>query len=344
MERMRQLREHASSSSSASRRHSKPSDNRDSKRGREEERESRHAHSHRRRRRSRSASIERHTSRRYGRKHGADDSEDYHRHRTSRVERRRDRSDGYLSRHTRSLSRSRSPRNNNDRHSRSRHQRRKHSSHRTRSPPRSSRSSRVSKNGHSTQYSREDERNGRRNARTASPLSTGLHDDVSQEESDPLEDLVGPLPPQKNGPDDRSLRLRGRGAYKTNASNIDAHFAPDYDPTVDVQLEDDDSNTTNNRARRRVPGLMDDDDDWELALEALRDRARWKQKGEQRLREAGFNDSIVERWKNDSAFSGLGGSDGSLEEVKWSKKGEGREWDRGKVVGEDGQVDVKAPW
>lgn len=89
---------------------------------------------------------------------------------------------------------------------------------------------------------------------------------------------------------------------------------------------------------------MTDDDDWELALEALRDRARWRQKGEVRLREAGFNDSVVERWKNNAAFTVGDQTEGSVEDVKWSKKGEGREWDRGKYVNDEGSIDVRASW
>lgn len=139
------------------------------------------------------------------------------------------------------------------------------------------------------------------------------------------------------------MRSRGRGAYKSSHSNIDAHFAKDYDPTLDVHPDDDDPYFGNISTRRRVPGLMTEDDDWELALEALRDRTRWKQKGEERLRQAGFSESTVDRWKNNAAFTG-GNTEGSIEDVKWSKKGEGREWDRGKVFDEDGHVDIRAPW
>ncbi|KAH8426484.1 uncharacterized protein LDX57_004219 [Aspergillus melleus] len=129
-----------------------------------------------------------------------------------------------------------------------------------------------------------------------------------------------------------------------NASNIDAHFAADYDPALDVQLEDEDS-TAKKSTRRPVPGLMTGDDDWELALEAVRDRARWRQRGEERLREAGFNDSFVERWKsNTTPTAAADDSEGRLEDVKWSKKGEGREWDRGKFVDDEGHIDVKASW
>ena len=169
------------------------------------------------------------------------------------------------------------------------------------------------------------------------------------DDSDPLEDLVGPLPQKGNGNGDAApIRSRGRGAYKPSAGTIDAHFAKDYDPTLDVHLDDDDLHSGSRSTRRPVPGLMTEDDDWELALEALRDRARWKQKGEERLRQAGFNEDTVERWKNNSAFTGAragtGDAEGQIEDVKWSKRGEGREWDRGKVFDEDGHIDVKASW
>jgi hypothetical protein len=44
-----------------------------------------------------------------------------------------------------------------------------------------------------------------------------------------------------------------------------------------------------------------------------------------------------------SALKG-GNMESRVEDVKWSKKGEGREWDRGKVMNEDGHIEVKAPW
>ncbi|KAF4269813.1 hypothetical protein KXW98_005541 [Aspergillus fumigatus] len=142
-----------------------------------------------------------------------------------------------------------------------------------------------------------------------------------------------------------AIRSRGRGAYKAKLSNIDAHFAPDYDPTLDVHMEDGDQDQQKGPSRRPVAGLTTEEDDWELALEALRDRARWKQKGAERLREAGFDDAVVDRWKSTSSKTTIGGDDeGRLEDVKWSKNGEGREWDRGKFVNDDGHIDVKASW
>ncbi|KAL2808402.1 hypothetical protein BJX63DRAFT_436150 [Aspergillus granulosus] len=153
------------------------------------------------------------------------------------------------------------------------------------------------------------------------------------------EDLVGPLP-KKAAP----IRSRGRGAYKSNSSNIDAHFDPNYDPALDVQLEDDDLQTSDRPTRRPVAGLMTGDDDWELALEALRDRARWKQSGEERLREAGFSTDMIDRWKSNTSAAAGEDDEGKIDGVKWSTRGEGREWDRGKFIDEDGHIDVKASW
>lgn len=81
-----------------------------------------------------------------------------------------------------------------------------------------------------------------------------------------------------------------------------------------------------------------EEDDWDNALEALRDRAKWRQSGADRLRAAGFTDEEVKKWEKGGAAG-----EGREEDVKWRGRGEGREWDRGKVVGEDG-VQVEAEW
>lgn len=80
----------------------------------------------------------------------------------------------------------------------------------------------------------------------------------------------------------------------------------------------------------------DSENDWDQALEALRDRQRWKQQGADRLRSAGFSEDEVRKWER------VG--EGREEDVVWKGRGEGREWDRGKVVGEDGGVEVGAEW
>jgi len=128
-------------------------------------------------------------------------------------------------------------------------------------------------------------------------------------DSDPLENIVGPLLPPK-------IKVRGRGAV--SASAMDSHFSANYDPSVDVELE------------------IDESDDWELALEAMRDRQRFKQQHGDRLRAAGFTEEEVEKWEK--------GGEKTEEDVKWAKKGEGREWDRGKVIDFNGHVDIKADW
>jgi hypothetical protein len=116
-------------------------------------------------------------------------------------------------------------------------------------------------------------------------------------DSDPLDDIIGPKPPSP-------VRRRGRGAI--SGSGIEGRFASDYDPKTDFSLD------------------QDEEDDWGSALEALRDRARWKQKGAERLRVAGFTDEQVTKWEN--------GGEKNEEDVRWRKKGEEREWDRGKIL------------
>lgn len=70
--------------------------------------------------------------------------------------------------------------------------------------------------------------------------------------------------------------------------------------------------------------------DWDQALEALRDRQKWKQQGADRLKAAGFTDEEVRKWEK--------GGEKTEDDVKWAKKGEGREWDRGKVFDAEGGV------
>ena len=92
------------------------------------------------------------------------------------------------------------------------------------------------------------------------------------------------------------------------------------------------------------------EDDWEQALEALRDRQRWRQQGANRLLAAGFTAEEVRKWEWGSGGRGNGKGVGRGEEmgededVRWGKAGEWREWDRGKVVDEEGEVGVKAEW
>lgn len=129
-------------------------------------------------------------------------------------------------------------------------------------------------------------------------------------DSDPLESIIGPLP-HAVAP---KVKARGRGTF---SSAIDTHFSSHYDPTEDI-----------------LPN-SDSEIGWDQALEALRDRQRWKQQGAERLRAAGFTAEEVGKWEK--------GGEKRQEDVRWSRKGEKREWDRNKVVGEDG-VETKAEW
>ena len=99
---------------------------------------------------------------------------------------------------------------------------------------------------------------------------------------------------------------------------MDSRFAENYNPSTDVHPD------------------SDLEDDWDQALEALRDRQRWKQQGAERLRSAGFSDAQVKQWEK--------GGEKDESDVTWAKRGEGREWDRGKVVDDDGQIDLKPEW
>lgn len=135
-------------------------------------------------------------------------------------------------------------------------------------------------------------------------------------DSDPLEDIVGPLPlaPRPN------VRARGRGAQKANSTAMDARFSATYDPSTDVHVNSD----------------VDVDDDWGDQLERFRDQQRWKQVGAERLLQAGFTNDQVKKWEK--------GAERTEEDVQWSSKGAAREWDRGKVVDEDGDIELQADW
>lgn len=138
-------------------------------------------------------------------------------------------------------------------------------------------------------------------------------------ESDPLEELVGPLP--RASQSSKSLapvRIRGRGAHSAAKLGIDARFSATYDPALDVHPDDE---------------LTDEREDWDMALEALRDRAMWKRKQTDRMKEAGFGDEDIRKWEKSAIHGALGDGSPATGEgtnVKWAKKGETREWDVGK--------------
>ncbi|KAH8159790.1 hypothetical protein CIB48_g8452 [Xylaria polymorpha] len=138
------------------------------------------------------------------------------------------------------------------------------------------------------------------------PAATSVKEDDS--DSDPLDDIIGPAPPSKS-----TVRRRGRG-LNSAMSGIDSRFAADYDPTIDVTPDPDDAGG----------------DDWDNAVEAFRDRQKWKQQGADRLRSAGFTDEQIRKWEK--------GDKKDESDVQWNTAGGVREWDRGKVVDRDGRL------
>ncbi|KAI1258926.1 hypothetical protein F5Y18DRAFT_433826 [Xylariaceae sp. FL1019] len=126
-----------------------------------------------------------------------------------------------------------------------------------------------------------------------------------ESDSDPLEDIIGPMPPAQT-----TVRRRGRGVNSAT-SGIDKRFATDYDPLNDASPDPDEAQGG----------------DWDNAVEVFRDRQKMKQQGAARLRAAGFTEEQVRKWEK--------GDKKDESDVKWDKAGTSRAWDRGKVLDGD---------
>ncbi|KXS94136.1 hypothetical protein AC578_10935 [Pseudocercospora eumusae] len=248
--------------------------------------------------------------------------EEESRKRMKDMRRNRDRDDGrgrrqadqllsHLSRSSRSKRDERRPHDRSDKDKRSRR--------RSRSPSRTTSPHRKYKRRRTSSASHYDSPVGKLQARVDEfekyDEARGLK---SHSDSDPLDAVIGPQPAPK-------IKARGRGAQSN--STMDARFDPKYDPSTDVGRD-----------------LDEEGDDWDMALEALKDRAKWKKTGAERLRAAGFTEEEVSRWKGSGAsHAKVDPSEKDVSDVRWSKKGESREWDRGKVVDGD-HIDLKAEW
>ncbi|CAK3793118.1 Hypothetical predicted protein [Lecanosticta acicola] len=230
----------------------------------------------------------------------------HHHHHHSRRERSRDRK----------RSRSRSPRRGGERgHHRDRSRDRRHRRH-----------ANNNDDDEDDNHAVEERQHRRNNPEPTTSKSKRSPSLASDSDSDPLDGILGPKPP----PPPPTTLPRGRGAQKSSSSaEIDLRFNdPNYDPKLDVGLGD---------------GLGDGDgDDWDMALEALRDRAKWKKSGAERLRAAGFSEEEVGRFEESGVRRG-NHQEGDISHVKWRKRGEAREWDRGKVM-EGNHVDLKPEW
>ncbi|EGU74480.1 hypothetical protein FOPG_00900 [Fusarium oxysporum f. sp. conglutinans race 2 54008] len=157
---------------------------------------------------------------------------------------------------------------------------------------------------HSSRRRSRSPRESRSRHRHRSPLEKNEDRKRKEEEeegSDAMEDLMGPAPPPK---------YRGRGTVG-GSSGIDRRFSDTYDPKTDIQMDEDEVGN-----------------DWDDAVEAFRDRQKLRQNQEQRLKDAGFADEQIQR--------ASGADEKSAESVQWSKAGEKRAWDVGKVIGLDG--------
>ncbi|KAG5979989.1 hypothetical protein E4U55_004519 [Claviceps digitariae] len=127
-----------------------------------------------------------------------------------------------------------------------------------------------------------------------------------EEDSDPLEDFIGPPPPPNH---------RGRGTIG-GAAALDRRFSESYDPQLDVRMED------------------DHDDPWDEAVESYRDRQKMRLNQDQRMKDAGFTYEQIQRAKGPDKNAELN--------VVWSKAGEKREWDKGKDLTLESHVDHDA--
>jgi hypothetical protein len=153
--------------------------------------------------------------------------------------------------------------------------------------------------------------NGNPQSESASSDTETNKDLTNHAGNDLLEDIFGPRPPETASDD---VQTKGRGTL--SSATMDARFAEDYDPSMEIQLDTDQNE-----------------------LEAMRDRQQWRLRGADRLRAAGFSEDVIKIWQNSGEKQ-----ERNVEDVKWTKQGEAREWDRGKQVDEQGNVDLKPKW
>lgn len=152
--------------------------------------------------------------------------------------------------------------------------------------------------------------------------------------------------------------MKGRGAFSSVAlggpgSSIDRHFASDYDPSNDVEMQD---KAATKQAQRPSVQPRPSSAAEDAQTEMQRDRKQLLRDGAERLRAAGFTDREIAIWARggrrevaprDAAPKAKEGkkaarTEATAEEAEdksnapWAKKGEAREWDRGKEAGDDG--------
>ena len=179
-------------------------------------------------------------------------------------------------------------------------------------------------------YDKDDD--DRQTSKSRRRLSPPPRSHTDESDSDPLDDIIGPAPAPTSEP---TVRRRGRGAT-SGASGIDSRFAADYDPKLDVTPEPEDPGLSGGSSKGRGGAGVGGEADWDNAVEAFRDRVKWRQQGAERLRSAGFSEEEIRKWEK--------GGQKDESDVRWNSKGGLREWDRGKVVDDDGQVTLEPEW
>lgn len=126
---------------------------------------------------------------------------------------------------------------------------------------------------------------------------------LQQKDSPPhSQPLIGPPVPSSSTHSDFSF-------HSTGKSMLDLHFDPDYDPKLDIAIS------------------SDKNDDWNIIFEAIKDREQWKESRTQRQTQSKFPTQIISKITD--------------EYFPVYSKGL-REWDRGKVVQENGDIEIKA--
>ncbi|KAK4177524.1 hypothetical protein QBC36DRAFT_326848 [Triangularia setosa] len=160
--------------------------------------------------------------------------------------------------------------------------------------------------------------------RSRSSRQSRFDQHIEEDDSDPLDELIGPAPPPQMS--DSAVRIRGRGAGapRRGAAAMDSRFAQDYDPKNDVPLDD------------LLKQEASSSNTWDSAVELFRDRQKWKQQGADRLRGAGFTEEQIKKWEK----GGKGSEKDDFDSFKYTKKGEQREWDRGKSQS-DSEMDME---
>lgn len=96
---------------------------------------------------------------------------------------------------------------------------------------------------------------------------------------------------------------------------IDQHFAADHDHARDIEMRSQDCQY---------------DDDWEMALQALQDRRKWKANQASTMNGVGYTGQETGNWRH--GFSSSDGREQDPGGLRWSKRGEVREWDHDKVA------------